>query len=147
MNNFNEVQEMLYNENDQEVKDFIIKLDYAEELYVYAFNYNWDDGFDIPKLILDNSNCDLSTALLLFYNAEGFIFLHEDEEDNFFDEEHCDFVTKLHDDIVNGRYIMGDIQFEIPLNRVEKYKLNKLLDENEKIFLNDIAGKNLDIHL
>ena len=144
MNNFNEVQEMLYNDNDQEVKDFIIALDDAEELYVYALHYNWDDGFDIPKLILNNSKCDLSTALLLFYNAEGVIFWHEDY---FFDEEHRDFVTQLHDDIVNGRYIMGDIQYEIPLNRVEKYKLNKLLSENEKIFLNDIAGKNLDIHL
>ncbi|RGS62181.1 DUF4274 domain-containing protein, partial [Roseburia inulinivorans] len=34
-----------------------------EILYVYAYNYNWDNGFDIPQTVLDNKKCDLSIAL------------------------------------------------------------------------------------
>lgn len=149
MNDFNEIQEVMYNGSDQEYKDLAIKLDTAEELYVYAFNYNWDDGFDIPNLILNNSKCDLSIALLLFYQAEGTEFWKSDfsDADGFVVKEHYAFISKLHNDIVNGRYVKGNIQFKIPLSRVEKYKLGKLLSENEEVFLNDIAGKDLDVNL
>ncbi len=34
--------------------------------------YNWDDGFEIPKEILKNRNCDLALALEIFYLADGY---------------------------------------------------------------------------
>ena len=29
--------------------------------------YNWDDGFDLPKKILENPDCDLALALEIFF--------------------------------------------------------------------------------
>ena len=37
--------------------------------------YNWDDGFEIPKKILSNQDCDLALALEIFYLADGFAYL------------------------------------------------------------------------
>ncbi len=37
--------------------------------------YNWDDGFAIPKKILSNPHCDLALALKIFYLADGFAYL------------------------------------------------------------------------
>lgn len=152
MKDFNEIQEVMYRwtmEAIRNIKILPLKLASAEKLYVYAYNYNWDDGFEIPNLILNNRKCDLSIALLLFYQAEGTRFWEYDfsDEDGFVAKEHYAFISKLHDDIVNGRYIKGNIQFKIPLSRVEKYKLGKLLNEKEEVFLNDIDGKDLDIDL
>lgn len=36
--------------------------------------YNWDDGFAIPKKILDNPHCDLALALKIFYLLMGLLF-------------------------------------------------------------------------
>ena len=53
----------------------ISKIQDNEILYVYAYNYNWDDGFEIPQKILSNKECELSTALVLFYSADGYSYL------------------------------------------------------------------------
>lgn len=29
--------------------------------------YNWDDGFDLPKKVLENPDCDLALALEIFF--------------------------------------------------------------------------------
>ena len=57
--------------DNDEVKRIISQTEDQEILYVYAYNYNWDNGFDIPQTVLDNKKCDLSIALLIFYRAGG----------------------------------------------------------------------------
>ena len=37
--------------------------------------YNWDDGFEIPKEILAAPGCDLALALEIFYLSDGYAFL------------------------------------------------------------------------
>lgn len=32
--------------------------------------YNWDDGFDFPRKVVSDSNCDLALALEVFYLVE-----------------------------------------------------------------------------
>ena len=34
-------------------------------------NYNWDDGLETPYFILNHRNCELGTALKIFYLGEG----------------------------------------------------------------------------
>lgn len=36
-------------------------------IHIFAANYNWNSGFEVPKAILDNENCDFGTGLLIFY--------------------------------------------------------------------------------
>lgn len=56
---------LLYNSDNDEIKRIIRRTVDSEVLYIYAYNYNWDNGFDIPQTVLDNIKCDLSTALLI----------------------------------------------------------------------------------
>ena len=35
-------------------------------------DYNWDDGFELPKRIVSDPNCDLALALEVFYLGDGF---------------------------------------------------------------------------
>ncbi|MCR2803381.1 DUF4274 domain-containing protein [Paenibacillus soyae] len=44
-------------------------------LHINAANYNWDSGFEVPKAILGNENCDFGTGLLMFYRADGYRLL------------------------------------------------------------------------
>ena len=65
------VKALLYDADTDEVKRIISQTEDQEILYVYAYNYNWDNGYDIPQTVLDNEKCDLSIALLIFYRAGG----------------------------------------------------------------------------
>ena len=70
-NKISSVKALLYDTDNDEVKRTIFQTEDQEILYVYAYNYNWDNGFDIPQTVLDNKKCDLSIALLIFYRAGG----------------------------------------------------------------------------
>ena len=58
------VKALLYDADTDEVKRIISQTEDQEILYVYAYNYNWDNGFDIPQTVLDNKKCDLSLSLI-----------------------------------------------------------------------------------
>ena len=65
------VKTLLCDADTDEVKRIISQTEDQEILYIYIYNYNWDNGFDIPQTVLDNKKCDLSIALLIFYRAGG----------------------------------------------------------------------------
>lgn len=69
-NSISKVKSLLYDCTKDEVQTVIRQTENTDILYLYAYNYNWDNGFEIPQLILDNDKCDLSTALLIFFRAE-----------------------------------------------------------------------------
>ncbi len=137
------VKELLYDTAKDKVKSFLSQTDDQEILYMYACNYNWDDGFEIPQAILDNEKCDLSIALLLFYEADGCQYLTE-KSDNINLPQWSVFIRKLYDSIMAGKYRQGEIAFKVPLSKVQIYKLKKVLTEDENIFIEDINGKCLD---
>ena len=60
------VHKLLYSENKEEVISEIEGISDSKLLHVIAGNYNWDNGFDIPYSIINNNNCDLGTALMIF---------------------------------------------------------------------------------
>lgn len=53
-NKISNVKALLYDVDNDEVKRTIYQTDDQEILYVYVYNYNWDNGFDIPQTVLDN---------------------------------------------------------------------------------------------
>lgn len=137
---------LLYEADYDEVKRTILQMVDREILYVYAYNYNWDDGFDIPHAVLDNEKCDLSIALLIFYRAEGLSYL-ADKSDNVNLPQWSSFIKRLYDSILTGKYQRGEIEFKVPLSKVQLFKLKKILTEEETIFIENIEGKCLDIDL
>ena len=65
-------------------------------LYMYAYNYNWDNGFEIPKNIIFKDCCDLSTALMIFYSVDGYRYLQKKDEKNDSLKEWSVFIKELY---------------------------------------------------
>jgi len=142
-NKSSSVKVLLYDTDDDEVKRTIFQTEDQELLYVYANNYNWDNGFDIPQAVLDNEKCDLSIALLIFYRADGLSYL-EEKIDNANLPQWSSFIKRLYDSILTGKYQRGEIEFKVPLSKVQLFKLKKGITEEENIFIENIEGKCLD---
>ena len=145
-NKISNVKALLYDTDNDEVKKTIFQTEDKEILYIYAYNYNWDNGFDIPQLVLDNEKCDLSIALLIFYRADGLSYL-ADKSDNVNLPQWSSFIKRLYDSILTGKYKKGEIEFKVPLSKVELFKLKKTIREEEIIFIENIEGKCLDVEL
>lgn len=145
-NKISSVKALLYDTDNDEVKRTIFQTEDQEILYVYAYNYNWDNGFDIPQTVLDNEKCDLSIALLIFYRADGLSYL-EDKSDNANLPQWSSFIKRLYDSILTGKYQRGEIEFKVPLSKVQLFKLKKVITEEENIFAENIEGQCLDIDL
>ncbi len=97
--------------------------------------YNWDDGFDLPKELLVNPNCDLALALEIFYLADGYNYLINDSEAVSLKEWKF-FVEKLYTDILEGKFLQTESTFNNPLTKVQRYKLKK--QQVPDIFLEDL---------
>ena len=145
-NKISSVKELLYDTDNDVVKRTIFQTEDQEILYVYAYNYNWDNGFDIPQAVLDNEKCDLSIALLIFYRADGLSYL-EDKSDNANLPQWSSFIKRLYDSILTGKYQRGEIEFKVPLSKDQFFKLKKIITEEENILTENIEGKCLDIDL
>lgn len=141
------IQQMLYEMTKEEVLNTLGNIKTPEALYIYAYNYNWDNGFEIPEKIINQKYCDLSTALMIFYKSDGFRYLQEKDNKIEGFENWIKFVEKLYLKIVNDTYQKSDIKFEPPLSRVQIYKLNKLLKRPEHIFIEPTGLENLNIIL
>lgn len=139
-------QALLYDTDNDEVKRTIFRTENREILYVYAYNYNWDNGFDIPQAVLENEKCDLSIALLIFYRADGLRYL-KNKSDNSSLPQWSSFIKRLYDSILAGKYQRGEIEFKVPFSKVQLFKLRKSTAEEESIFIENIEGKCLDIDL
>lgn len=143
---FNKIKELLYEENKKKSIEYLTYCQNDKELYVFAYNYNWEDGFEIPQTILDNKNCSLSTSLLIFHLADG-MRKFDDDFDSVKLKRWKDFVNKLYKSIVDGKYKKNDVGFTVPMSKVEIYKAKKILKEKELVFVTSIDGDNCNIDL
>lgn len=108
-----------------------------DSLHAFALEYNWDNGFEIPKAILSNPNCSLGTALVLFYQGDGYRFLIEKPDFSAI-PEWLAFISSLYSDIKDGKYNDKSIPFEVPLTKIQVFKLKKMLADDEQIFVTNI---------
>lgn len=126
-------------EDAHEVEKQVRAIDDEETLYAYMCNYNWDDGFEIPSIALKNKHCKLATALMIFYGASGMEMLVEKDMMKG-SSKWAKFVEELYNQIVQNKYEPGIVGFTIPLSKVQKYKINKVITEKEQIFITDVEG-------
>ena len=49
--------------------------------------------------------------------------------------------------IIANKYTRGDIYFEPPLTKVELYKLKKMLEDSEKVFIESIGNRKININV
>lgn len=46
-----------------------------DKLKIQLKEYNWDDGFEFPRKLLNSPECDLAMALDIFYLADGYGYI------------------------------------------------------------------------
>lgn len=129
----------LYNDSITQAVKYAESIADEETLFVYAYNYNWDNGFDVPTAILKNRNCSLSIALMIFTSADGILYL-EDKKTEEGTSTWKNYISNLYNEIINNKFSSGKTAFNPQLSKVQEYKIKKILDDNELIFITPIDG-------
>ena len=138
------ISKHLYNETVNKAVKYVKSLVNEEELAVYINNYNWDEGFEVPEAVLSNENCTKSVALRVFELADGMTYL-ESKSDCTGLEDWTEFISKLYHRIITGDFKKGEVAFKPDLTKLQLYKLKKVLQEDELIFITEIEGKECNI--
>jgi hypothetical protein len=140
------VYNLLYSEDKESTVKEINSISDGKLLHVMAGNYNWDNGFEIPYSILNNDNCDLGTALMMFYDADGYRILEdEDELNNPNLVQWSNFISKIYEKISENKFKSSTIKFMPPLSKVQIFKLKKSKPNIDTIFLEESAGDFVEI--
>ena len=142
-----QIADILYTESNAKAVASLKQLQTEDELFVLLDNFNWDNGFEVPKAVLSHSKCSLSVALLSFYRADGIRDWFEGEVAvaNSLSEEWEGFVKDVYTKILGGQFPSGTISFQPEITKVQKFKLKKLKPEIEGVFLEGISGKDLNV--
>ena len=70
--------------------------------------YNWDDGFEVPRTILADPDCDLALALEIFYLAGGYEYLEKSAKRTKL-QKWNPFITVLYEDILEQPHKISTI--------------------------------------
>lgn len=141
-----ELERHLYNDNVDAAIKYVKSLDSEEQLYIYAYNYNWDDGFEVPEEILNNEHCTMSVALLIFDLADGMTYL-QNKTDAPDLPEWSSFICKLYNRVMEHGFRNGKAAFKPDLSKVQIYKMKKMITEEEQVFISEIEGEDYNIAL
>ena len=140
------ITDHLYNDSIPEAIKYVNSIKDEETLAVYAYNYNWDNGFEVPDAILNNIACTKSIALMIYYAADGLLYL-EEKEAAVGTEAWLVFIQKLYSRIIDNEFRDGQASFDPQLSKVQGYKLKKALSEKESVFIIPIEGINCRVNL
>ena len=142
-----QISDILYAESNAKAVASLDQLQTEDELFVLLDNFNWDNGFEVPKAVLNHFKCSLSVALLAFYRADGIRYLLEEEAAlaNSLSTEWEGFVKDVYTKILSGQFPSGAISFQPEITTIQKFKLKKLKPEIDERFLEGISGKNLNV--
>lgn len=142
-----QIADILYAESNAKAVTCLKQLQTEDELFVLLDNFNWDNGFEVPKAVLNHPKCSLSVALLAFHRADGIRYLFEGEAAfvNPLSKEWEGFVKDVYTRILRGQFPGGTISFQPEITKVQKFKLKKLIPEIDEVFLDGILGKDLNV--
>ena len=140
------VYKLLYSENKKDTIDKIKSIIDSELLHIIAGNYNWDNGFEIPYNIINNKNCDLGTALMIFYDADGYRVLENKEElKNSNLKEWANFISEIEEQLLKNKFKVNHIKFILPLTKAQIFKLKKNNPNITKVFIEKTYGDTVEI--
>ncbi|QZY56648.1 DUF4274 domain-containing protein [Crassaminicella profunda] len=107
-----------------------------KQLDLLIENYNWDNGFKLPSAVTNNENCELATALKVFYLADGFSYLSDSTKPSIYLMDWYNFVSNLYNRLLEGIYCYGELHYSVPLTKVQIYRLKKA--NIPLVFLTDV---------
>ncbi|MEI3605171.1 DUF4274 domain-containing protein [Pseudogracilibacillus sp. SE30717A] len=140
------LEQLLYNTDKDYVVSKLKNTDNSLLLHYYAAYYNWNNGFEIPTVILDNETCDLGTGLLMFHYADGYRLLESSDEisSSSLDEWKV-FLRKIYNKLLSLDFKSQNISFDPELTKIQKYKLKKNNPDLSDVLISKSPGKEIDI--
>ncbi|MGM0805599.1 MAG: DUF4274 domain-containing protein [Bacillota bacterium] len=140
------LEELLYHLDKQYIK---IQLENTKDsifLHWYASNYNWNNGFEVPTMILENPACDFGTALLMFHLVDGYRMLENpDQVSNSSLKDWKEFLSKCYMKLLAFDFESQSISFDPELTNIQKFKLKKNNPNMPNIFINKSPGDLIDV--
>jgi hypothetical protein len=142
----NFLEQLLYNTDKNYIMSQLTNTNNSLLLHYFAANYNWNSGFGVPTVILENEACDLGTGLLMFHFADGYRMLENpDEVSRSSVEEWKDFLGKVYNKLINLEFKFQNISFDPELTKIQKYKLKKSNPNIPDILISKSPGEVVDI--
>lgn len=74
------LQQLLNSTDKDYIISYLLNTNNSLLLHYSAANYNWNSGFEVPTVILENAACDFGTGLLMFHYADGYRMLEDPGE-------------------------------------------------------------------
>ncbi|MCM3654351.1 DUF4274 domain-containing protein [Metabacillus litoralis] len=142
----NFLEQLLYNTDKNDIISQLTNTNNSLFLHYFAANYNWNSGFDVPTIILENEACDFGTGLLMFYFADGYRMLENpDEVSSSSLKEWKDFLGKIYNKFINLEFKPQNISFDPELTKIQKYKLKKNNPNIPDLLISKSPGEVVDI--
>ncbi|KGX88764.1 hypothetical protein N781_09605 [Pontibacillus halophilus JSM 076056 = DSM 19796] len=140
------LKELLYHTNKDIVVKQLMNIDNPLFLHFFSANYNWNNGFEVPTVILHKEICDLGTGLLMFHYADGFRLLEGIDEDSSSTSEDWEvFLRKTYYKLLNLDFKSQDISFDPGLTQIQKYKLKKNNPNLPDVLISESPGEKIDM--
>ncbi|MCL1992308.1 MAG: DUF4274 domain-containing protein [Spirochaetes bacterium] len=109
-------------------------------LHEVMAGYNWNDGLGIPALALEKAECELATALLIFWQADGYSYLFGDyDAANGGEKKWANFMDKLYRKICDGKFSPGGVEYKPDLLKSQVYRIKKHAPDTPDIFFQGTA--------
>lgn len=92
----------------------LYQLESPIELHEIILHYNWDDGIEIPRAVINNKNCDKGTALMVYWLAcPGYYCQYEnrDKVSGQYEIASYDLIDEIEQKYRNGFYQNRSILF------------------------------------
>ena len=90
------IEDLYYEEDGNKIITALKKINDPKLLFMFASGYNWDSDFSIPREILENPCCDMSTALLLFERSGGYEYFYENGDRDKIPNSHGIHAEQMH---------------------------------------------------
>ncbi|ESU20184.1 hypothetical protein FEDK69T_30350 [Flavobacterium enshiense DK69] len=119
--------EFSFNKSDDYLPDFKLfeKLNSTDQYYLAQY-YNWDDGVEILKWIIESKKCDKGTASLIFWTSEpDYYFEKSENEISGYDEKETFLLLKrIVEKFNNNEFKKSNLKYD-PTDRVTKIDWSK----------------------
>lgn len=92
------------------------------ELEIVRNLWFWEDGWEALDVISRHENCDLGTALSIFWAGEPEIYLSDwmlSADHHSFDVEHRDMLTAIQKRVIAGAFITSTVTFQHSLSSTD----------------------------
>lgn len=141
-------KELLYSEDNESTLSEIQEINKSSILHILTSNYNWNNGFDIPRAIMNNKCCDYGTGLLIFYLADGYRLLESrDTIANHPLKGWKEFIEEVYMKLIQNDFSTQSISYTPPLTKVQIFKLRKANPSIPEGVLSQSPGGKIDIPL